>query len=244
MVVRTGVYAVNTDPVQDLTREEQSQLDDALAALLASTRRSKRSLDLIEVSKKLGTALRLLGNLHAVAQALGLSDETVRQFNRIEKLSPDVKKLLAGGRITSMDLADRISRFPIPDQPPIAVGVVSGKLDAQDVRAILGLRKVSPKASIQQLIERIKRSRNIKEYVAEFITPRSSPSSTVLRRRLSPVFAPNDIRDVEIGDVVSRLVLTATGKKALETAARKQGMTKRALLQRLVNGEVEQRGDR
>ena len=48
--------------------------------------------------------------------------------------------LLSGGSITSMDLADRLSRLPKEDQYPVATGVVSGELDAHDVRAILGLR--------------------------------------------------------------------------------------------------------
>jgi hypothetical protein len=224
-----------------LTRREQSQLDDALAALLASTKRTKRTLNLIEVSEKLGTAIRLLGSLRAVANALGLSDETVRQFGRVEKLSPHVRKLLKSGQITSMDLADRLSRLPSADQYPIAAGVISGALDARDVRAILPLRKAIPEAPIQQLIRRIRGSRNIKEYVAEFLTPHPIPRSTTLLRRLSPVIARREVRGLEIGDVVGRLFLTANGKKALEEAAREERVTKRELLQRLVNGEIRQR---
>ena len=224
-----------------LTQAERSRLDDALAALLASTRRAKRSLSLVEVSEKLRTAVRLLGSLRAVAEALGLADETVRQFSRIEELSPDVRKLLASGQITSVDLADRLSRLPSADQYPIAAAVVSGNLDAPDVRALLALRKAMPKVPVQQLIRRIRRSRNIKEYVAEFLTPHPTASSTTLLKRLSRVLASREVRGLEMGDVVGRLILTANGKKALEHAAREEGVTKRVLLQRLINGEVRQR---
>jgi len=224
-----------------LTRTEQLRLDDALAALLASTRRAKRSLSLVEVSEKLRTAVRLLGSLRAVAEALGLSDETVRQFSRIEKLSPDVRKLLVSGQITSMDLADRLSRLPPADQHPIAAAVVSGTLDAPDVRAILPLRKAMPKVPVQQLIRRIRGSRNIREYVAEFLTPHPPASRAALLKRLSPVLGRREVRGLEMGDVVGRLFLTANGKKALEHTAREEGVTKRALLQGLVNGEGTQR---
>lgn len=229
---------------RSLTRTEQIRLDDALAALLASTRRAKRSLNLVEVNEKLRTAIQLLGSLHAVADALGLSDETVRQFSRIQKLSSAVKKLLENGQITSMDLADRLSRLPSEDQYPIAAAVVSGTLDARDVRAILPLRKVMPKAPVQQLIRRIRGSRNIKEYVAEFLTPRPTPSSTTLLRRLLPVIARCEVRGLEMGDVVGRLFLSANGRKALDDAARERGVTKRELLQRLVNGEMRRGADR
>ena len=235
---------MTTDKGHSLTRTEQLQLDDALAALLASTRRGKRSLNLVEVSEKLRSAVQLLGSLRAVADALGLSDETVRQFSRIEKLSPGVKKLIASGQITGMDLADRLSRLPSADQHPVAAAVASGTVDAHDVRAILALRKAFPKVPIQQLIRRIRSSRNIKEYVAEFLMPHPAPSTTTLLKRLSRVIARREVRDLEMGEGVGRLFLTANGKAALEDAARKEGVTKRELLQHLLNGEVKQRDGR
>lgn len=219
-------------------RSEQAQLDDALAALLASTRRSKRSLNLVDVNEKLRTAVRILGSLRAVADALGLSDETVRQFGRIEKLAPEVMKLLEKGQIRSMDLADRLSRFPPADQHPVAAAVVAGRLDARDVRAVLALRKAMPEEPIQRAIRRIRGSRNIKEYVAEFLTPRPAPTRATLLKRLSPVLGRREVRGIEAGTTVGRVLLTVEGKKALEEAARKARMTKREFLQRLVSGEV------
>jgi hypothetical protein len=226
-----------------LGKREQSQLDDALAALLASTRRPKRTLNLVEVNDKLRTAARLLGSLHAVGEALGLSDETVRQFGRIEKLSPGVTELVKSGQITGMDLADRLSRLPRTDQLPVGAAVVSGALDAADVRAILALRKAMPEVPIQRLIGRVRASRNIKEYVAEFLAPRPPAGSATLLRRLSPVLGRHEVRDLEIRDAVGRVYLNVRGKKALADAARKEGVTKRVLLQRLINGEVGSRAD-
>jgi hypothetical protein len=230
------------DDHRHLDQSAQSQLDDALAALLASTRRTKRTLNLIEVNTKLRTAVRLLGSERAVAEALGLSDETLRQFSRVQKLSPKVRGLLASGRITSMDLADRLSRLPLADQFPVAARVVSGTLDAHDVRAILPLRKAMPQEPVRRLIDRIRASRNIKEYVAEFLTPHPTPNAATLLGRLCRVLPRREVRGVEIGEVVGELILTAKGKRVLEDAARDGGVTKRELLQRLINGEARRRG--
>jgi hypothetical protein len=227
---------------RQLSTTEQSRLDDALAALLASTRRAKRSLDLVALGRKLDTAIQLLGSLRAVADALGLSDETVRQFSRVHKLSPEVKKLVAAGKITGMDLADRLSRFPATDQYPIASGVVSGSLDAHDVRALLSLRKMDPRPSIQQLIRRIRKSRNIKEYVAEFIPPGSEADSSELMNRISRAIDRRDIRGVEMEDGIGRLILTVDGKSTLESAAREGGVSKREMLQYLVDGGAKRDG--
>jgi hypothetical protein len=227
-----------------LNPTDESRLDDALAALLASTRRPKRSLNLIEVSEKLRTAVRLLGSLRAVADALGLSEETVRQFSRTEKLSPDVREFLQNGQITSMDLADRLGRLPLADQRPVAEAVARGTLDARDVRAVLALRKAMPKVSIQGLVRRIRGSRNIREYVAEFLTPHPTPSSNTLLKRLTRVLPRDEVRGLETRDVVGRLFLSANGKKALEDKAREEGVTKRVLLQRLIDEEGWRRGGR
>jgi hypothetical protein len=239
-----GLHLMSAEKQRSLTRPEQLQLDDALAALLASTRRTKRSLNLADVNEKLRTATRLMGSLRAVANALGLSDETVRQFGRVGKLSSDVKKFLESGQITSMDLADRLSRLPAADQYPIAAAVVSGTLDARDVRAILPLRKAMPRVPVQQLIRRIRGSRNIKEYVAEFLTPHPPTTPATLLRRLAPVIRRPEVRKLEIGDAVGRLYLTANGKKSLQHTASRQGLTKGALLQRLIEGRASQRARR
>jgi hypothetical protein len=236
------LYLMPAESRRSLGPRAQAQLDDALAALLASTRRTRRSLNLIEVDEKLRTAVTLLGSLRAVADALGLSDETVRQFSRIQKLSPDVRNLLATGQITSMDLADRLSRLPAADQYTVATAVASGTLDARDVRAILALRKAIPKAPVEKLIRRIQNSRNIREYVAEFLTPQPTPSSRDLLRRLSLVLGPSQVRGLEMNERIGRVILTVAGKKALEHAARKEGITKRELLQRLIDGEGKRRG--
>ena len=213
-------------------------MDDALAALIANTRRGKRKLTLVEVRDELRTAIALLGSRRAVADVISLSDEMVRQFTRVDKLSPAVKQLAASGELTSVDLADRLSRLPREDQLPVAQRVLSGELTPADVRALLGVRKTSPQTPIKRLIERIKRSRNIREYVAEFLMPTRAPSRACLKKRLSEVVGTQHLRRLELGEAVGRVVVDRQGKSALEQGAKSAGLTKREFLQRLVSGEV------
>ena len=222
-----------------LSSKDQARLDDALAALIASTRRGKRKLSLVEVAGKLRVAVAFLGSLRAVAEKLGLSEEMVRQFTRVEKLSPSVKQLAATGRLNSVDLADRLSRFPAEDQLVIARCVLSGDLTPSDVRALLGVRKSSPGTAIADLIDRIKKTRNIREYVAEFLMPHRAPSRAWLQSRLLEVVGSKHLLRLELDGQSGRAVIDAQGKRALEDAARRARITKRELVRRVVRGEVQ-----
>jgi hypothetical protein len=101
---------------------------------------------------------------------------------------------------------------------------------------------MDPRPSIQQLIQRIRESRNIKEYVAEFIPPGSGVDSSELVNRISHTIDRRDIRGVEIEDGIGRLILTADGKGTLERTAREGGVSKREMLQYLVNGGAKRDG--
>lgn len=195
-------------------------------------------MNLVEVGKKLRVAIHLLGSLRAVAETIGLSEEMVRQFTRVERLSQPVKGLVASGQLNSVDLADRLSRLPPEDQLPVARCVIASELNPADVRAVLGLRKTSPGTPISKIIDRIGRSRNMREYVAEFLMPTPIPTRSLLTKRLSGLVGRPHVRQLEMAGGIGRIVLDSRGKLALEQVAKKAGLTKREFLQRLVSGKV------
>jgi hypothetical protein len=221
-------------PGQPLGKPRRAELNDAIAALIASTRRLKRKLNLLEVADKLRTAQELLGSLGAVASAVGLSEEMVRQFARVEKLTPEVKQFLAKGQITAVDVADRISRLPPSDQLPVAKAVASGELNSADVRAILALRKTDARIPIAQAITRVAASRNIKEYIVEFVVPRQLIETGWLENQFTSIIGAQNIRSLKVRGKVGRVVISENGKKVLETAARRAGVAKRELVKQLL----------
>jgi hypothetical protein len=219
-----------------LNDKDEQRLNDALAAIIASTRRGKRKLPLLEVARKIRVAAEFLGGLSAVAETVSLSDEMVRQFMRVEKLSPSVRKLASTDALRSVDLADRLSRLPPGDQLRVAKEALDGELSIADVRAILGARKSAPQVPISKLIEHIKRSRNIKEYVVEFMVPQSVVADEVLSERLSNVLGQGSVKRVEVRDGVGRAILNKRGRLALEKGAKSAGLTKPQYLHILVRG--------
>ena len=213
-------------------------VDDALAALIASTRRVNRKLNLIDVAGKLRVARVAMGSLKKIAQAIGLSTEMVRQFSRIETLSPAVKRILAAGKIRSVDVADRISRLPAHDQLPVAEAVVRGELLSKDVRAVVSLRKELPRSSIGAIIKRVGGSKNVKEFVVEFLGPNRKSSVSGLRRRFSAILGKQNIKSFRVSKGIGTMVLNERGKCLLQQNAKREGLTRRALVDRIITGET------
>ena len=237
MAIHTGVPAVSKSSSGRLSKREQAELDDALAALIASTRCVARKLNLLEIGEKLAIARRYLGGLEAVASAVGLSSEMLRQFSRVAALSPPVRRLIAEGKLTSVDIADRISRLAKKDQAFVAKRVADGELDSGDVRAVIAHRKLLPRLPMEQVVRRVMRSKNVPEYVVEFLVPEGLTPRAALSRLIA-FFGPHTIRDSNIGDSAGQVCITRKGKELLRQMAKSKGLSKRELLGGILSGEV------
>jgi len=180
-----------------------------------------------------------MGSLKKLSDAVGLSEEMLRQFSRVEKLSQDVKDLLAKGNIQSVDIADRLSRLPGQDQFPVAQEVARGDLNSVDVRAIVSLRKALPQLRIENVIDRVRASRNIKEYVVQFLVPPERGKPKDIESRFVRLLGKESLRSFTLRNGVGALVLSAAGGNRLQEIAKRKGLTKRILVDRVVSGEVK-----
>jgi len=216
----------------------QSEVEDALAGLIASTKRIHRKLNLLQIAKKIEIARKGLGNLKKVSEAIGLSTEMLRQFSRVTKLAPKARRFVARGVIQRVDIADRISRLPPGDQFPVAQAVARGDLNTDDVRAIITFRKNQPKLPISKVISRVMSSRNIKEYVVQFLVPPQEEMKNI-EGRFSKLIGQDGIRSVTAEKRMGTLLLNKDGKNRLELIAKKKGLTKRSLVKEIISGEVK-----
>lgn len=217
----------------------ESEVEDALAGLIASTKRVHRKLNLLEISRKLEIARKALGNLKNVSNAIGLSTEMLRQFSRVAKLAPEVRGLVGKGVIQSVDIADRISRLPSPDQLPLARAVARGELTSDDVRAVVSLRKQLPKMEISKVIHRVTSSRNIREYIVQFLLPSGEDKVKDIEARFIRLLGKEGLCSLSFKNGVGTLILNAAGKRRFQDIAKAKSLTKRALVNRIIFGEVK-----
>lgn len=217
----------------------QNELEDALAALIASTKRVHRKLNLLEIAKKIEVARKGLGDLKKLSEAIGLSTEMLRQFSRVTKLSPEVQRYVTQGVIKSVDIADRISRLPREDQLLVAQAVVRGELSGDDVRAIVSFRKHQPKFPIREIISCVTSSRSIKEYVVQFLIPAGEKKLNHIETRFVKLLGKDKVCSVNAEKGVGNLILNIEGKKQLELIAKEKSLTKRELVEKVISGEVK-----
>lgn len=165
-------------------RPTEAELKDALAALIASTKRKKRKLTPLQMAEKIGIASRGLGGLPKVAEAVGLSYEMVRQIYSVVKCSEAVKRLVRGAKLTSLDALHRLGKLPERDQIAVARALTSGRISTDDVRAVVSLRRELPRLSISKVLSRIGASRNIRQYLAYILLPSGSEDAAEVRDKL------------------------------------------------------------
>ena len=65
-----------------------------IARLIANTRRKLRKDNLVEISNQIRWLERDLGSLKKVSETIGISVDQISQFLSVEKLCPEVKKLV------------------------------------------------------------------------------------------------------------------------------------------------------
>jgi len=237
MVRRTRVHRMSDlRKKRKLTPAEQARLDTALVRLVGSTRRLRRVKNLLEVAIELEVAEKLLGGREAVAKEIGLSEEMLREFASVTNLHKSVKQMVKAGLVTSVDTAYRISILPKSEQLQVARGYVKNELSGKEVRDVIALRKRNPGCDLGEIIESVKRDRDIIQYVIKFRL-NVKKGIRVLRQRFSQIIGKENIISLETDGRIAKLILSEKGRRILQEEAKKRKMTKRKLIQLIVDRE-------
>jgi hypothetical protein len=139
---------------------------DSLAKILKGTKRKKRDINLLEVSKELKNLHKNYNSLARVAEVVKLSPEMVRQFLKINELEKEVKELIKLNKINSIDTSYRLSKIKGNDQILLAEEIVSKNLSSDDVRGIVKFKIDNPGIPIERVIHKVLESKDKKIYVA------------------------------------------------------------------------------
>lgn len=212
------------------------KLEKALALIISCTRRIKRPVDLVTVTKNILYAKRCMGSLEAVAEAVSLSVQQLKDFLAVEDLCSDVKSLVEKRTIDSVDVVKTIRELPAKRQKILARHFVSGKINSKDVRVITTHAKKFPNRLIERIIADYEKSKDIRLYVAEFRLPSHFNNRIGLRKRFEKIVGKGEIKKLKFKKGVAVLEVTSLGHKRLREAVRKQ----RTTLRKFVTSVVEE----
>jgi len=202
-----------------------------IARLIANTLRKKRANNLIEIARDIGWLEKDLGGLKAVSNIIGISTGMIRRFLSVEQLCPEVQKLVEKRKIDLINIVHYMKNFKPEAQKTIAKKVIAGELSANDVRVLAPLHNSLPNLSIDQLISRVQKSKNIRVYVAYFRIPLGFKDMETLKRRFEKIVGKNNILSLSIKDSVGTLELNSLGQKELREAAKERKMTLRKFVE-------------
>lgn len=198
-------------------------LEDALATLIATTRRSKRQASLTQVTDALNIALSHLGSIEKIAERISLSARMLEQFAAVEDLDPAVRRMFSDRRIDSVDAAVYLSYFKPSYQVLLARKLAKHQIDTKDLRAAWEYLKREPKTSPKKLINLIQKSKIKKVYACEFVL-RGSLTPKTVERRISKALGADTVEKVVFDAPFGKVLFNKRGKDALSKYCKLNGI--------------------
>lgn len=214
--------------------EGQYNRESVVARLIANTRRKKRYDNLVEIARQIRWLEKDLGGLKEVSQEIGVSGDQLHQFLSVEKLSPEVKKLVEDRRIDLINTVHYMRNFNYKAQKRIAEQVIDKKLTASDIRVLAPLRRDADYKSVDELISRVRSTKNVKVYVLYFNVPRVLQEGAELEDVLERIVGDEGIHSFKVEGSRGILELTEVGQARLRQEARKRNLSLKNLMREIL----------
>ena len=231
MVRRTRIYRLSKiEKKKRIDASEKARLEKAFIRLIGSTKRNRRAKNLLEVAKEISIAEKILGNKKTLAKEIGISVEMLREFTSVNKLSEPVKQMIKDGKLSSVDVAYRLSLLSEVNQLEVVQAYIKNELSGKEVRDIVTLSKRYPKLRIKGIIKKVKETRDIIQYIIRFRTPKKQPE-WILRKKFLDLVGKENIISFEVKGQIGILNVSEEGKRILQKEAKKYRITKRKLIE-------------
>lgn len=208
--------------------------DEVIARLIVNTRRKKRVDNLFEIAKQIRFLEKELGSLKEVSKTIGISTDQIRQFLSVERMSPKVQNLVKKRKIDLINIVHYMKNFNYDDQNKIAEKLMNGTLTARDIRVIAPLRLIPEFSNIDHTISRVSNSKNIKIYVIYFRCPSENEKFFTIENRFYELLGLENIFSIKKEGATGILEITTKGKKKLQEAAKKMGLTLRQYIASII----------
>lgn len=210
-----------------------------IARLIANTLRKKRPNNLMAIANDIRWLKNDLGSLRAVSKIIGISTDMLGQFLSVEDLCPQVQQLVKKRQIDLINIVRYIRGFTPQEQQVIAKEVIAGRLSATDIRVLAPLKTNHPKLTIDKLISRIKKARNIREYIAYFNIPKEFTYAAGIKNRFEKIIGKNEIISFDVKNLVGTIKLTFIGQKRVKESAKEHNLSLREFVDLIVLNKIK-----
>lgn len=209
--------------------------EELIARLILSTRRKNRQFSVTEVANNLLELIHIIKNIDEVGETIGLKRDMINRILSVLKLNKEVQKLFSEKKINSYFVAYYLKSFNNKEQLIIANEVVNNGLTSTDVRALSPLRKSFPSLSIDDLINKVKKSKKIKVYVAYFQITQDKFDKTKFIDNLCKNIGVENFISIETKGFLGILKITEEGKKKLNIISKNKNTTVSQIINQLIS---------
>lgn len=212
------------------------ECDNALAALLSSTKRRSRPLDLVETAKELRTAIDCFGTVETVADRIGLSTSMLRRFQYVERLSGALQTLVKARKIDSIDAVAELSSLTQADQTRLAKVLANEAFATEDIRGFGPFFNKHPEMPFDEVVSRVRASKTRRLYIFEFVAREQMRDPETVASKVLRILSPEDFHSVDVSNVVGRLKVSKSGKQRITLEAKKRKLSVTNFVQQLCEG--------
>lgn len=177
---------------------------------------------------------RDLGSLTEVSKIVGISTDQLHQFLSVEKLSPEVKKLVEERKIDLINAVHYMRNFDYEAQKVIANEIINRRLTAGDLRVIAPLRKYPDYRNVTDLISRVRNAKNVKLYVLYFHVSSGLKYGKKLKEIFENIVGKNEVSSFKIEGNTGILEVTAIGKAKLREESRKRNLSLKDFVDQII----------
>ena len=212
------------------------EIYNVVAKLFLSTRKkSNRLLNIVEIADEITWLKDKLGGLIQVSEELKLTTGMLNQFLSVYKLNEQVKNLVRDRKIDSVAVVYNLSKFSIVDQTEIVDYILDKKINSQDLKALIPLRKRYPDDNITDIVNRHINSKNTKISVIQFYPVDLKKTKEALENELIYIVGKNNLHSIELSEIPFLIKLTKEGENILRNESKKRKITLQELIQKLLN---------
>lgn len=150
-----------------------------------------RPNNLIEIAEDIQFLKEKLGGLEKVSELVGISTNMLNRFLSASKTSPKLKELIENRTLDNINVLHYIKKLTEKEQIFITKNFIEGKINSIDVRAIVPLRKKMIDIPIEEIINKVVKSKTINKYI---VLLNNSTSEKSLNRILSKIIDSQDYK--------------------------------------------------
>jgi hypothetical protein len=217
----------------------KDECDRAIVALIKSTKRRQRPLDLVAVAQELKTAIQCFGSLDSVAEHIALTPSMLKRFQYVDRLEPSIRSLVEKRTIDSIDAVAELSSLSRENQAKLAAVLTAEPFQTEEIRNFVRLLNNYPELSIEEIRQKIEESKTHRVFVYEFAVRESTQDANVVKANILKLLKPEELASVEINGAVGRLKVFKSGKQHISAEARARRSSVTNLVQRLSEGHYE-----